>query len=212
MMKQHLFSYTSLFFVFMLLLACKTSKPISTDGTDTTDNNYTETTAKPVSMDLSPTRKVPKPTKKGTNETPYNISSVSIKENTESTKKPNEQVLPASSSLKNTQNDKMEALISEMSLANTAIEEAQGYKLQVYSGSDRLEAEKILKKLKSWVPASDQPILVYEQPNYKIKLGNFTNKLDAYYKFQVLVKEFPTILIVTDLINMEQLRKKYQQN
>lgn len=211
-MKLHLFSYTSLFFVCILFFSCKTSKPISTDGMDTTDNNYTETTAKPVSLDLSPTRKVPKPSKKGTNETAYN-SGVLPKDNTpEINKKTTEQILPASPSLKNSHNEKIEGLINEMSLANTAIEEAQGYKLQVYSGSDRLEAEKTLKKLKSWVPASDQPILVYEQPNYKIKLGNFTNKLDAYYKYQVLVKEFPTILIVTDLINMEQLRKKYQQN
>jgi hypothetical protein len=119
---------------------------------------------------------------------------------------------PASSALTGHQNDKIEEKASEAALFNASITEARGFRLQLYSGGDREEAEKILRKAKSHVPASENPMLVYEQPNYKIKVGNFINKIEAYQLMTNLQKEFSGVLIVTDLIDLDVLRKKYRKN
>lgn len=67
------------------------------------------------------------------------------------------------------------------------------YKIQVFSGS-RSEAEKV--KLESSNLFSDWPISIeYNTPNYKIWVGNFTNKLEAERALQKIKPNYQTAFI-----------------
>jgi hypothetical protein len=157
-------------------------------------------------MDLSPYRRVPekKFTKPAENHAFTPADTGSKKDETK------KQTQAASPALTGHQNALVEEKLSGSAQFNAGIQEAHGFRLLLYSGDNREEAEKILKKAKSWIPHADVPMLVYEQPNYKIKAGNFVRKTDAYQLFTALLKEFPSTLIISDLIDLEKLRKKYK--
>lgn len=67
------------------------------------------------------------------------------------------------------------------------------YSIQVYSGN-RQSAEKakteFRNKYDQW-----KVILVYEEPNYKVWVGNFKTRLEADRAFVDIQKEFPSAFI-----------------
>jgi hypothetical protein len=186
-----------------IFFACKPSQPVtSADKADSAEISD----AKPVSMDLSPFRRVPEKKSNGTVENHIFTPAHTSTKNGESKK----QHQAASPALSGHQNSLVEEKLNGSAQFNAGIQEAHGFRLLLFSGDNREEAEKVLKKAKSWIPHADVPMLVYEQPNYKIKAGNFVRKTEAYQLLTALQKEFPGILIVSDLIDLEKLRKKYK--
>jgi len=82
-----------------------------------------------------------------------------------------------------------------------------GYRIQIYSDNKkqpcREEKSKFLK-LYSSVKAHE----VYQQPYFKIRVGDFRTKLEAY-KFQKEIQlQFPNCFIVKDEIEVEEFISK----
>lgn len=44
--------------------------------------------------------------------------------------------------------------------------------------------------------------IVFEAPNYKLRIGNYTNRFDATSDLQVILEKYPNALIVKDLIHI----------
>ncbi|GAA4844988.1 SPOR domain-containing protein [Algivirga pacifica] len=91
-----------------------------------------------------------------------------------------------------------------------------GYSIQVYSGISRSKAQQAVGRLYN-IQEFGSPTLDYEQPNYKVKVGEYTSKLAAYGAHKQLRKVFPTALIVSDKIylkraDMETPTDSTQQN
>lgn len=75
-----------------------------------------------------------------------------------------------------------------------------GYRVQVYFGTDRKEAYKIQEKVKQLYPNFENYIS-YNLPNYRIKVGDFRNRLEAQKLVSELKPSFPTLFIFKERIN-----------
>lgn len=78
-----------------------------------------------------------------------------------------------------------------------------GYRLQLYSGNKRADAEQVrLAFITKY--EKERPDLIYQQPNFKIRVGNYRNRLEAT-KYLMLYKiDFPSAFIVQDAIHFEE--------
>jgi len=77
-----------------------------------------------------------------------------------------------------------------------------GFRIQLFSGNSRWEAVKVksdfLQKYKEEIP----PHLVYQSPNFKIRVGDFRNRLEAQKNLELLKIDYPTAFIVKDDIEV----------
>ena len=46
--------------------------------------------------------------------------------------------------------------------------------------------------------------IVFEAPNYKVRIGNYTNRFDANRDLQEIITEYPSAYVVKDLINIAE--------
>ena len=77
-----------------------------------------------------------------------------------------------------------------------------GYKVQLYSGKSKLEATKIKSELNNKYPDELSSVIIYKQPNFKLRAGNFKDRLTAIKYLEILKVEFPSAFIVQDEIQI----------
>lgn len=77
----------------------------------------------------------------------------------------------------------------------------KGYRIQVYSGMQRKDAELVITDLKKIFPNKTAD-LEYNQPNYKVKMGNFLNRVDAYQTYYKIREVYPSVSIVYEKIKV----------
>ncbi len=77
----------------------------------------------------------------------------------------------------------------------------KGYRIQVYSGLQRKDAEIVITDLRKIL--HDKAVdLEYSQPNYKVKTGNFLNRIDAYQTYYKIREVYPSASIVFEKIKV----------
>ena len=80
----------------------------------------------------------------------------------------------------------------------------EGYRIQIFTGSERNNANSIKAKFTKEYP--DVPAyLLYQQPYFKVRIGDFRNKIEAQYLYRKLLNEYGQVLIVPDKINFPKL-------
>ncbi len=79
---------------------------------------------------------------------------------------------------------------------------ARGYRVQIYSGSNRNDAydaqarfKQVYKDLNTYVG--------YEQPNYRVKVGDFRSRSQAQALANQLKRDFNAVFIFNETINVE---------
>ncbi|MBN8823143.1 MULTISPECIES: SPOR domain-containing protein [unclassified Spirosoma] len=79
-------------------------------------------------------------------------------------------------------NRKLDLVLDTIATQNRSIRYAPGYRIQVYVGNQRQEAEAAKLLISQNFPELS-PYLTYNQPTYKLKVGDFMRRLDAerYY-------------------------------
>ncbi|GAB4031259.1 SPOR domain-containing protein [Spirosoma gilvum] len=79
-------------------------------------------------------------------------------------------------------NRKLDLVLDTIATQNRSIRYAPGYRIQVYVGNQRQEAEAAKLMVSQNFPELS-PYLSYNQPTYKLKVGDFMRRLDAerYY-------------------------------
>lgn len=81
--------------------------------------------------------------------------------------------------------------------------ELPGYRIQVFAGTSLITA-KDAKALFLQRYADYNASIVFEAPNYKLRIGNYTNRFDANRDLQELLTEYPNAYVVKDLINIAE--------
>ncbi len=76
-----------------------------------------------------------------------------------------------------------------------------GYTIQVYSGTNRRTAEEIRDKLLLTYEEPTQR--AYDRPNYKVKIGQFLSKMDAYELYLLIKDDYPQAFIVPELLKTD---------
>ena len=76
-----------------------------------------------------------------------------------------------------------------------------GYRLQVFFSNDRQKALKVKENLlKEFPEYSEEIYLLYQSPNYKVRIGNFVKESDSKLLEKRLLKFFDNVFIVRDKI------------
>ena len=79
-----------------------------------------------------------------------------------------------------------------------------GYRVQIFYGSDRREVFNQQAKFKSLYPKFNI-YLIYKEPNYYIRVGDFRTRLEAQRLMNEIRPTFPTLFIFREKINAPQL-------
>lgn len=98
-----------------------------------------------------------------------------------------------------TVNKQLDAVLDSIDRINLTRKFIEGYTIQVYSGQKREEALTVKKDLLQYLPKIEADVQ-YNQPNFRVKAGRYTNQLEAQKDFQAIRTYFPTAIIVPDRI------------
>lgn len=82
----------------------------------------------------------------------------------------------------------------------------KGYRVQIYSGNKRQPANQTRASFLRVHPKT-KAHLDYEQPYYKVRVGDFKTKMEALKYKNFISKEFPNSFIVRDDIEISELTK-----
>lgn len=103
-------------------------------------------------------------------------------------------------------NVQMDTLMSALYEFNKTVKSVQGYRISVYSGSDRQEAQKIENNIERNL--QERAEMSYDKPNFRVRVGSFIQRLEAYKTYKKLHKVYPNAIIVLDKINIDARRKR----
>lgn len=99
--------------------------------------------------------------------------------------------------------------VNELILKHILINEAmkgkiKGYRVQIHSGAEKSKALEI--KTKFALLYNNIPVyLDYQQPYFKVRVGDFRTRLEAYKLLKKIILEFSGSYIVQDQIELPQL-------
>ena len=80
----------------------------------------------------------------------------------------------------------------------------KGFRIQIYSGNKKQPANQARSTF-SKVYRKKKAHMKYEQPYYKVRVGDFKTKLEALKFKNDLVKYFPNCFIVKDEIDIDEV-------
>ena len=89
----------------------------------------------------------------------------------------------------------LESYMQGIAAKNRELGYVKGYTIQVYSGVSREKADRIKSTIYKVMPES-RPKMLWDSPNYKVKVGRFFQKTEAQTLYAKLKKVFPQSLIV----------------
>jgi hypothetical protein len=99
--------------------------------------------------------------------------------------------------------EELNQLTYEVADRNKDVKTIQGFTVQVYSGTSREQA-RLAQQQVFHVLTDIQPEIVYVQPNYKVQVGKFVERLEAQKTYSMLKQEFPSALIIPQRIKINQ--------
>jgi hypothetical protein len=72
-----------------------------------------------------------------------------------------------------------------------------GYRLQIYFGNQRMKANDAKTNFLMKFP-DENVYLIYQHPNYKVRVGDFKTRLEAYRFYKMIHPDFGSTFIVRD--------------
>ena len=77
-----------------------------------------------------------------------------------------------------------------------------GYTIQVYTGINREQANDAKAKVYTTLPDS-RPVIIYDQPNFRVKVGKFYTRREAQGTFAALKSVFPAAILIPERLPIE---------
>lgn len=99
---------------------------------------------------------------------------------------------------------KLDSLVAKNIEINKSQQTIDGYRIQLFSGSERNNANALRSKFKTEYP-KEEVYLIYQQPYFKLRVGDFRNLIEAQEMYLQLQKSYEQLLIVPDKINLPKL-------
>ncbi len=79
---------------------------------------------------------------------------------------------------------------------------SEGYRVQIYFGGDKTKAREAKSRFLSQHSDELRAYEIYEAPNFKIRVGDFRTKLEAYRFLKEVRSDFPSAFIVESEIEV----------
>ncbi len=99
------------------------------------------------------------------------------------------------------QNNEIDQKLDEITRFNKTSNTAQGFTIQVYSGTSREQASEVKTQIYKILPDL-RPVTRYEQPIYRVRVGEFIDRLEAQNTYAQLVQEFPQAIVIPTRIRI----------
>ncbi len=80
----------------------------------------------------------------------------------------------------------------------------KGFRVQVMAAGNRADVNKAKGQFYGMFP-DIKTFVIYQQPNFKLRVGNFRSKTEAYKAWKEITKYFPGAFITPDEIKMSEL-------
>lgn len=100
-------------------------------------------------------------------------------------------------------NKKLDAILDTIAIKNKSVRYANGFRIQIYVGNDRKAADDAKIYTYQTYPEIF-PYLSYQQPIYKVKVGDFLNRMDAERYFVTIKEYFPSAMILPDRVEIKR--------
>lgn len=115
--------------------------------------------------------------------------------------KPATPVAPAPQTFQNDASKKVNARIDSLTEINKKYSTMPGYRILVYTGPSSDEAQKNRQLVYTY--NSDLNVYTqFKQPSFRVKVGDFKDRVEANYILNDLKLSFPNAMIVPDQINL----------
>jgi SPOR domain len=98
-----------------------------------------------------------------------------------------------------TVNAKVDAVLDSIDRFNLMRRSVDGFTIQIYSGQNREEAMNTKKKMTTDIPDLTAN-LQYQQPKFRVTVGKYYSKLEAYQDLSRLRKSFSSAILVPEKI------------
>jgi len=96
---------------------------------------------------------------------------------------------------------KLNARIDSLADMNKKYSTVEGYRILVFTGTSSDDAQKNRQLVYEY--NSDLNVYTqYKQPSFRVKVGDYTNRVEANYILNDLKQSFPNAMIVPDQINL----------
>lgn len=99
---------------------------------------------------------------------------------------------------------RLDSLIDQTIEHNKASNGIPGYRVQIFFGSERKAANDAKTHFLQLMPHEDVYFL-YQQPYFKVRVGNYRTRLEAEAVYRKLISTFDKAFIVPDKINLPKL-------
>lgn len=99
-------------------------------------------------------------------------------------------------------NQEVDTILDSIYTENKERGVVDGYTIQVYSGIKREDALNVRKKLTQTLPDLESEVQ-YRQPNFRVRLGQYYNRLEAQKDYLAVKRYFPNAIVIPDRIAME---------
>ncbi|TAE33534.1 MAG: SPOR domain-containing protein [Cytophagales bacterium] len=100
-------------------------------------------------------------------------------------------------------NRKVDEQLTLIADKNRSIRYASGYRVQIYVGNERQQAEAAKLQVYQNFPEL-APYLSYNQPTYKLKVGDFMRRTDAERYFSQIKQVIGTAMLIPDKVDVRR--------
>ena len=100
-------------------------------------------------------------------------------------------------------NKRLDALLDTIAMHNKSIKFTNGFRIQIYVGNDRKAADDAKIFTYQTYPEIF-PYLSFQQPIYKVKIGDFLNRMDAEKYFSDIKDLYPSAMILPDRVEIKK--------
>jgi hypothetical protein len=100
-------------------------------------------------------------------------------------------------------NEDLHTALDSIALYNAGTNYVEGYRLQVYLGKSREKALEVRDLLFQILP-DERPEVLYDQPNYKVKVGKYTERMEAQKAYMKIQEEFPNAIVIPEKLWVEK--------
>jgi hypothetical protein len=98
----------------------------------------------------------------------------------------------------------LDSLVYKNIQKHKAEQTLDGFRVQLFSSADRNSVNALRTKFKTEFPEVPA-YLIYQQPYFKLRVGDFRNQIEAQLFYLELQKNYGQLLIVPDKINLPTL-------
>lgn len=100
-------------------------------------------------------------------------------------------------------NKKLDAILDTIATRNKSVKFTNGFRIQIYVGNDRKSADDA--KIFTYQKYPEiYPYLSYQQPIYKVKIGDFLNRMDAERYYSDIKDLYPSAMILPDRVEIKK--------